>query len=140
MNPLPLFAILGAARRMAEPDELVKFTLIYDGDLPSAGNKSQPIPASNIRNVFHDQLADLWDSHVLFRQLARTARTIPLPGSFHTSGDLIYPPAELPKYDDPIPPLLPGQTDYCAPIAVPKVGGFVPIVRHSLYLACAVDV
>ena len=53
----------------------MKFTLIYDGDLPSAGNKTQPVAASRIRNEFHDQLADLWTSHVILRQLARTART-----------------------------------------------------------------
>jgi hypothetical protein len=52
----------------------VKFTLVYDGDLPATGNKSKPDEAGRIRNALHDQLADLWESHVVFRQLARTAR------------------------------------------------------------------
>jgi hypothetical protein len=34
----------------------------------------------------------------------------------------------------------PGQTDLCAPIAVPKVGSYLPLVRNSLCLACAVDI
>jgi len=111
MNPLPPFAIWGAAQREAEPEELVKFTLIYDGDLASAGNKSKPVEASNIRNVFHDQLADLWDSHVVMRQLRHTARV-----NNQLMGDL-------------------------ALIRVPATGtGFVPIVRRSLYLGCQVDV
>lgn len=119
----------------------MKFTLIYDGDLPSAGNKTQPGPASEIRNTFHDQLADLWDGHVVFRQLARTARTHRFYGSFVGGGPPIYSPAELPRYDDPFPPLEPGQTDLCAPIPVPAAGAsFVPIVRNSLYLGCAVDI
>jgi hypothetical protein len=116
----------------------VKFTLIYDGDLPSAGNKPQPVPASLIRNVFHDQLADLWESHVIFRQLARTARTYP-GGSFFSDGK--FPPPELPDYNEPVRPLQPGQTDYCAPIPVSGASAsYIPIVRRSLYLAAAVDV
>jgi len=115
----------------------VKFTLIYDGDLPSAGNKSKPMDASRIRNVFHDQLADLWDSHIILRQLARTARVyrnVVVGGHGST-----YKP--LPDYDEPIkPPAHPYEVDLCGPITVPKVGGFIPLVRHSLYLACGVDV
>jgi hypothetical protein len=130
-----------ALRQAAEAFELMKFTLIFDGDLPASANKSKPIEASRIRNEFHHQLADLWDSHVVFRQLARTGRTIPNPHSGYLIGQKpIYSPAKLPEYDYSIPPLMEGQTDFCAPIDVPKVGKFVPIIRHSLYLACAVDV
>ena len=64
-----------ALRRLAEPLELMKFTLIYDGDLPSTGNSSKkPGEVARIRNCFHDQLADLWDSHIILRELERTAR------------------------------------------------------------------
>jgi hypothetical protein len=135
---------LEAARRIAEPDELVKFTLIYDGDLPSAGNRSKPTEASHIRNIFHDQLADLWGSHVILRQLARTARV--WEGAVFTA-TRPKTPTKLSDYTDPIRPPNrqsypnpPYEIDLCEPIAVPKVGGFVPLVRHSLYLACAVDV
>jgi hypothetical protein len=130
-----------ALRRLAEPFELMKFTLIYDGDLPASANKPKPMAASRIRNEFHHQLADLWDNHVVFRELARTARTVPNPGAGYLVGpEAIWSPVKLPDYNDPIPPLLQGQTDFCAPIQVPNVGNFVPLVRHSLYLACAVDV
>lgn len=131
------FAIIEAARRLAEPDELVKFTLIYDGDLPSSGNKPKPEFASAIRNVFHDQLADLWDSHIVMRQLARTARV------YKNKQDIIGPRSaitELSHFDEPIKPATANQIDLCAPIPIPKVGDFIPLVRKSLYLACAVDI
>jgi hypothetical protein len=116
----------------------VKFTLIYDGCLPSSGNKPQPTYVSKIRNDFHDQLADLWDNNVVFRQLARTARTYP-GGGFFGTGE--YPPPELPNYNEPIRLLQPGQTDYCAAISVPDANAsYIPIVRNSLYLNCAVDI
>jgi hypothetical protein len=130
------FAILEAARRLAEPEELVKFTLIFDGDLPSAGNKPRPIEASNIRNIFHDQLADLWENHVILRQLARTARVWP-----NVSFAAMRPntPKPLPDFNDPISAPQPHEVDLCKPIEVPKVGRFIPLVRSSLYLSCAVD-
>lgn len=94
--------------------------------------------ASRIRNAFHDQLADLWDSHVVFRQLRHTARTRLSGAAFGTG---IYPPPELPDFIGKEPrPLQPGQTDYCAPIEVSTIGHFIPAVRNSLYLACALDI
>ena len=59
---------------ISQPFNLMKFTLVYDGDLPSTGSKSRPDEAGRIRNALHDQLADLWETHIVFRQLARTAR------------------------------------------------------------------
>lgn len=136
-SPLPASYWIGL-RQLAEPFELMKFTLIYDGDLPSSGNKCQPVPASVIRNAFHDQLADLWDSHVIFRQLAHTART-KRGGLAFGSGE--FRPAELPDFKGKNPrPLEDGQVDLVAPIQVPNVGSFIPIIRNSMYLACSVDV
>src|SRR4051794_16836162 len=106
MGPLPV-RFWEAVRHLAEPDELMKFTLIYDGDLPSAGNKNQPIPASIIRNVFHDQLADLWESHVILRQLVRTARVS--RGVMISSG--VRAPRPLPDYNEPIVPARDNQID-----------------------------
>jgi hypothetical protein len=115
----------------------MKFTLIYDGDLPSFGNRTHPIHSSRIRNVFHNQLADLWDSHVILRQLARTARV-------HAQGlrDLAVTKSVpvLPDYKDPIPPVQEGYIDLCAPFEVPNVGKFIPLVRNSLYLVAAIDI
>jgi hypothetical protein len=115
----------------------MKFTLIYDDDLPSSGNKSKPEYAAMIRNKLHPQLADLWRRDIILRTLARTARTIPNPGAgYYVGREPIWSPSKLPEYDDPIPPLIPGQIDFCAPMEVADVGSFIPLVRESLYLAC----
>src|SRR5207249_2137513 len=47
----PLFlAYWEGLRLLAKPLELMKFTLIYDGDLPSSGNKSKTPDVCRIRN------------------------------------------------------------------------------------------
>src|ERR1700730_4170352 len=99
LQPLPLSYWEGL-RRLAEPFELMKFTLIYDGDLSASGNSSKAVEASIIRNVFHDQLADLWKCNVVFRELARTARTTPNPGAGYwaSAKNPIYSPEVLPDY------------------------------------------
>ena len=122
----------------------MKFTLTYDGDLPSSGNKSKPHDVSRIRNCFHEQLAELWDSHIILRQLRRTARTQPLLGGGYwgpgPGQPVNYSPIELPDYNDPIPLLQEGQTDFCAPIDVPNSAKYIPLIRKSLHLACALDI
>ncbi|HEY5066195.1 MAG TPA: hypothetical protein VIJ04_15405 [Xanthobacteraceae bacterium] len=131
-----------ALRHLAEPFELMKFTLIYEGDLPASANSSKPVYVSQIRNAFHDQLADLWDSHIILRQLQRTARTrILVTGPpISAARPAPYTPAKLPDFKEPIPPLAPGQVDFCAPIQVPNSAAYLPLVRQSLHLACAVDI
>jgi hypothetical protein len=120
--------------------ELMKFTLIYDGPLPAGKNK-RALYAAGIRNKLHPQMRDLWDHHIVLRELAHTARTFPLMGGGYYGGAALgFSLAELPTYDKPPSALLPGQTDLCAPISVPNVGEFLPIVRRSLYLACAIDI
>jgi hypothetical protein len=141
MSDTPPLSYWEALRNLAEPFELMKFTLIYDGDLPASANRSKTTHVSRIRDQFHDQLADLWESHIVLRQLARTARTRPNPGAGYLVGrEPIWSPPVLPEYNDPIPPLMPGQTDLCAPIQVPNSAAYLPLIRKSLNLACAVDI
>jgi len=122
----------------------MKFTLIYDGDLPSSGNHPKTANVSRIRNEFHDQLADLWESHVILRQLARTARTQPFLGSGAygpgAANKIEFSPNDLPTYNEPIPPLVDGQIDFCAPIRISDSTSYVPLVRKSLHLVCALDI
>jgi hypothetical protein len=120
----------------------MKFTLIYDGDLPATGNSSRkPGEVARIRNCFHDQLADLWDSHIILRELERTARvpriTYQTELATEDWGVTEYSP---PKFREPIPPLEQGQIDLCAPIQKGTNVAYRPIVRESLGLACALDI
>ena len=140
LPPLPL-SYWTALRKLAEPFELMKFTLIYDGELPASGNSSKAAYAGNIRNALHLQLFDLWRRDIILRTLARTARTIPDPNSGYLVGqNPIWSPSKLPDWNEPIPRLLDGQTDFCASIAVPNMGSFIPLVRNSLYLACDLSI
>jgi hypothetical protein len=139
-NPFPS-AYWEALRQLAELFELMKFTLIYDDELPAGGNSSKPEYAARVRNKLHVQLADLWDRDIILRTLARTARTIPNPGAGYWVGpEPIWSPSKLPDWDEPIPSLRKGQTDFCAPTDVSNVGKFIPLVRNTLYLACDLNI
>jgi hypothetical protein len=115
----------------------MKFTLIYDGPLP-AGNNKRALYASKIRNQLHPQMRDLWDNHVLMRQLAHEARVYS-----KQMGDLALATSgpTLPSYADPPPPLPAHKIDLTAPLQIAGVSGrFLPIVRESLYIACEIDI
>jgi hypothetical protein len=116
----------------------MKFTLIYDGPLPPSPKKRASY-AAEIRNKLHVQMRDLWDTHVLMRQLAHVARVYQTPTIMHGGSRL---PSVLPDYLE-LPRSLPsqGMVDLTAPISVSGVtGSFLPIVRNSLYLACGIDI
>jgi hypothetical protein len=123
-------------RRGADPQARMRFTLIYDGALP-AGQSRRAAYAAQIRNALHPQMRDLWDNHVIMRQLSHEARV-----NNQWMGDLALKMSgpKLPDYSGPPPPLKQYEIDLCTPIVVQKVGSFLPIVRHNLYLACAVDI
>jgi hypothetical protein len=135
MNPLP-FAIWETVRRLAEPEELMRFTLIFDGSLPPSASKRATY-AARIRNELHVQMRDLWDNHVLMRQLKHEAR-----GYEKRMGDIALDMrGPLPDYLDNPPQLRPEQVDLCA--SMPVIGtvwSYLPIVRNSLHLACAIDI
>jgi hypothetical protein len=118
----------------------MKFTLIYDGELPASANSPKPEAASHIRNELHHQLVDLWDSHIILRELANTARAPIIRHMREPARNEVRPPWKLPDYTGPVSPMESGQIDLCAAIDVPNVGHYIPLVRHSLCLACAVDI
>ncbi len=116
-------------------DVLMKFTLIYDGPLPP-GDKKRAIYASRIRNALHAQLRDLWDNHILMRQLTHEARVY----KNRTSTSLHMLPTLLSNYDGVPTPAHQGQIDLTEPLKMSGVGSFLPIVRQSLHLACGIDI
>ena len=143
VNPLAYWKGL---RALAEPFELMKFSLTYQDDLPSTGNKPNPAEVARIRNCFHDQLFDLWESHVILRELARTARVPRITYMEETTDpEPDYSRFTLPDFKEPIPPLESGHIDLCAPIDTDtekkqtKVA-YRPLVRSTLGLSCALDI
>lgn len=114
----------------------MRFTLIFDGSLPPSASK-RAIYAAQIRNELHVQMRDLWDNHVLMRQLKHEARSY----EKRMSDLALATKGPLPDYLDDPPPLRPEQIDLCAPM--PLAGtpwSYLPIVRNSLHLACAIDI
>jgi hypothetical protein len=47
----------------------MRFTLTYDGPLPSSGNKPKKEAKWEIRKKIHPQLKDLWINHPALRQV-----------------------------------------------------------------------
>jgi len=47
----------------------MKFTLTYEGPLPSTGNNKRPEAKWDIRKTLHPQLKDLWESHPALRDV-----------------------------------------------------------------------
>jgi hypothetical protein len=58
---------------------LMKFTLHYDGPLPSSGNKAKNAEKWEIRSRLHPQFMDLWTSHPALRSVEEN-RHIPKSG------------------------------------------------------------
>ena len=56
---------------------LMKFTLTYDGELPSSGNGSKKLEKKwEIRKHFHPQLVELWNVKPALKQLQKHGCTM----------------------------------------------------------------
>jgi hypothetical protein len=67
---LPHTEVIVGTGEPIEESDLMEFRLLYDGELPSTGNKSRPSEVHAIRRTFHPQLRRLWDADTNLRQLA----------------------------------------------------------------------
>lgn len=125
------------ALALAAPFTFMKFTLTYDGELPSATSRSPRVREKwEIRKVIHPQLAELWENSEELRRLA--VRQVPLgQGGFF--------PVETHHSEAPVPPpgfaveKRDGYLHLCEPLNV-KGRLFLPLVRSSLALGCALDI
>lgn len=116
----------------------MKFTLTYDGDLPSAGNGSRKRQHKwGMRKHFHPQLEELWRAHPALRQVARSSE-VPRSGMFlvqqthHSDTSPVKPIARA-------GPVKSKLMDLCEPISR---GGrlFRPLVRNSYALTCNLNI
>src|SRR5256885_1508041 len=53
---------------------VVKFTLTYDGPLPSSGGHPKNRAKWNIRKAIHPQLKDLWENHPALQAVSKHNR------------------------------------------------------------------
>jgi hypothetical protein len=115
----------------------MKFTLTYDGSLPSSGNKPKNKEKWAIRGIFHPQLKDLWANHPALRSVWED-RHFPKYGgatvrqSHHQyPGPVLWDPDESRAGADIL--------DLCEPID--KHGAwFRPLVRESFALHCGLKI
>ncbi len=122
----------------------MKFTLHYDGSLPSSGNKGQKEAKWDIRAKLHPQLKDLWASHPALRQVEDNKHYPKRSGASLVQAHHLYPgPVRVPMLAEidgdnnltlDMENQGPGEIiDLCEPIE--KFGAwFRPLVRKSLRL------
>jgi hypothetical protein len=108
----------------------MKFTLVYDGDLPPNGGKEQKWA---IRAQFHPQLEELWGVSPVLYDVQRR-RFVPENQPFQILDIHHIADDKRPFMQKP-----PGSIDLCAPI---KIGGrqFVPLVRDVVALKCSLKI
>jgi hypothetical protein len=116
------------------PFELMKFTLTYDGDLPSAGNgNARQKEKWAIRRALHPQLASLWTTDPILINAAKNS-------NWGTMGPVYQFQQHHSKPDIPKSPV---AYNYGVEIfgALP-VGDkfFLPLVRESAALICGLDI
>ena len=119
----------------------MKFTLTYDGPLPSSGNKPKNDAKWAIRKQFHPQLVDLWASHQGLLG-ANKSGEFPVSGAILISGHHTREgqPLRIPYVPNPLKPGEVWETiDLNAPIE--KHGRkFRPLVRDSYALHCGLKI
>jgi hypothetical protein len=119
------------ALSLAVPFEIMKFTLTYDGELPSATRSNGRLAEKwAIRKALHPQLAELWQNS---KQLQR-AKEVQIPREPY-----IYVEDHHGAMEAHNKPLKEGFVRLCEPIVV-KGRNFIPLVRDSLALACGLEI
>lgn len=124
------------ALALAAPFTLMKFTLTYDGELPSAGNRNPRVREKwEIRKAIHPQLLELWGTSDELGRLS--VRQVPTISGGYFAVETHHSVAPVPtfgtveKRDQHI--------HLCEPLEV-RGKRFFPLVRESLALGCALDI
>ncbi len=109
----------------------MEFRLLYDGELPSIGNKGRPSEVHEIRRTFHPQLRRLWSAENNLHQLAMMRAT-------HYKDD-VRPESERP---------IPKNEDERFDLGIQAMSlnwrragfQFVPLVTEDMVLRCSIDI
>ena len=117
---------------------IMKFTLTYDGSLPSSGNKAKIEAKWAIRKALHPQLVDLWGSQPALQRVLDNRHFPKSGGAMLIQAHHLYPgPVRRPLTEEGHGPT--GIIDLCEPIE--KHGAwFLPLVRESFALHCGLKI
>lgn len=112
----------------------MKFTLTFEGPLPSSGNKAKLEDVWNIRKKLHPQLLELSKENIILREAMKIE--VPQSGSFLFMDS---------HHDDPSGMQIAGSGKRGPPMKlyqpVPfEDKNFMPIVRASMALVCNLDI
>jgi hypothetical protein len=128
---LEVFKIFGA------PFELMKFELIYDGDLPPSANHHKRADEKwDIRKKLEPQLTELSKTHPALSGIGLYLRPPPLPSPASGPQVLAHIRAEQSIQAEP-------RRDVAQKLQTTIVVGgkqFLPLVRKDLDLACKLDI
>jgi len=115
----------------------MKFTLTYEGPLPSSGNKPKTDEVWDLRTKLHPQLQDLWDSHPALRAVEEDRLFPKKGGATFTQVHHEHPgPIGVVTWtNEPSKE----KIDLCEPLE--KHGAwFRPLVRESYALHCGLKI
>lgn len=119
----------------------MKFTLTYDGSLPSSGSKPKSDAKWEIRKKLHPQLMDLWASHPALRTVWENRHFPKTGGTTLVQAHHLHPGPVNPIRAVHIGPTPPPREiiDLCE--AINKHGAwFQPLVRDSYALHCGLKI
>jgi hypothetical protein len=118
------------------PRVLMRFRLVYHGQLPGTGNSSKkPGAIQEIRDQFHPQLKFLWESHTALKRLKDTSIVSTHPGrDLDLTESPFHAPRDLRQF-----PMREYEVDLCAPIRE-NGKSYIPLVRKSLDLNCHLNI
>jgi hypothetical protein len=106
-------------------DGLMRFRLIYSGDLKSAGKYSRAEDKWAIRNSFSPQLEELWDIHPVLLGHSFAYQTEDHENTSREQFEKYYADKTRSVFREPVV-----VGDY----------EFIPLVRRSLHLTCSLDI
>jgi hypothetical protein len=133
------------ALNAACPFDLMKFTLTYDGELPSAGNRNSRVREKwEIRKALHPQLKELWETSSVLLRLKNNA-TPGYADETKPGSDFVLAGTERSDFLSPTEKASIPQgaslkwRQLYPPIPVNGIE-FMPLVRESLSLICGLDI
>jgi hypothetical protein len=126
--------------RSAPIRDVMRFTVVYQGQLSASGNSGKGPEIADIRERLSIQFENLWETHGALQALKHEAWAHPAHdrGGFDRVGGVNLPlaknysPAERAEFT-------PNMVNLTAPIDVDG-RRYTPIVRESLHLACELQI
>ena len=138
MASLAIFGIFGA------PFELMKFELLFDGDLFASGNRNKHVDEKwEIRKAIEPQLVELWNTHPALSGISLSSQPPRVPHFSITEHPSLLLRRGLEHLETPHEIHIQSRGATARQLRTPIVVGdkkFLPLVRKNLSLACKLDI